>query len=112
MSVETTEIPCRFIVAEYVNGENQLPILRPAIDAEQAAIIASHRAKDKLRPIVKVFTFDEMGVCQPMMTVRGPADAPDDPLPLAVAAAVVKARPMKPPSPRRPSAPAAMRSAR
>jgi len=70
---ERIDIPCTYVVAEYLNGENQLPLLRPAVDAMQAQTIAVERSKDKFRPVVKVFSF-EGGVSKLMMTIRGPSD--------------------------------------
>lgn len=70
---ERIDIPCKYVVAEYLNGEDQLPLLRPAVDAMQAQVIAVERSKDKFRPVVKVFSL-EGGVSKLMMTFRGPSD--------------------------------------
>jgi hypothetical protein len=63
-------IPCEYIVAEYLNGEDQLPRLCPAIDVAQATVIASHLASDKHRPVVKVFALTEGGASRLLLTVR------------------------------------------
>jgi hypothetical protein len=68
--VSGAEIPCRYIIAEYVNGEDQPPRLRPAIDAVQATVIASQLACEAHRPLVKVFVFTEQGRSRLVLTLR------------------------------------------
>ena len=48
-----TSSPC--IVAVYINGEGSPPVLRPAPDPLQGAIIAHALASDVLRPTVVLF---------------------------------------------------------
>jgi hypothetical protein len=54
-------VPCEYVVAEYLNGEDQLPRLRAAVDAVQAIAIASCLAASTYRPVVKVFALRECG---------------------------------------------------
>lgn len=54
----TDEIPCAFVVAEYSDGERELPRLRAASDAQHATRVALEVAREKHRPLVRVFALD------------------------------------------------------
>lgn len=70
LAVDRSAIPCDYIVAEYADGEQRLPRLQAANDADEAAAIASRIARESRRSVVKVFSLARDGRSRLLLTLR------------------------------------------